>query len=133
MRLIAAFVLVLAIAMSSALPVGAADDQKPLNDMVRAQLAQQGDNGKTAREVDHFAFPNPFKKSAKRLVVKKWLEKNGFAIVGNATSGGVHFTRKTAVHGRSFDKLTQGLADNLQKLGWEYDGWGTIAVKGALK
>ena len=113
---------------SSAIAVDAADRQKPLNDSVRAQLARQGDNGKTPREVDHFAYPDPFRKSAQRLVVKEWLEQNSFAKVESVNAGGLHFVRETAVAGQGFDKLTQDLADHLEKLGWEYDGWGTVAV-----
>ncbi len=101
--------------------------EKMLNDMVRAQLAQAGDDGSVPRLVTHFAYPVASAKSNSRRSIKKYLEGLGYS-VENTTRRGVVFEKTQAISPGPFDELTQSLQQTLLQAGWEYDGWETFLV-----
>lgn len=124
-----AALMLLCAAASLFAPVGHAESANPQNDKMRADLLKLGDNGREARKVKHFAFPNKGGRVFSRENVRKWLESNGFETAQAGTSDGIMFSHVVAVRGQRFDKATQSLDKYLSQMGWRYDGWETKVIK----
>ena len=102
-------------------------DQAEANNSVRAQLAEEGDDGRTPRAVEHWAYPVS-SKSGSTSQLRKLLKNLGFH-VDDANNGGLRFSHVTAVAGTDFDALTTRLTNLMIENGWEYDGWETVVVR----
>lgn len=97
-----------------------------MNKQVIASLAKQGDNGRAVRQIDHFVYPVQ-RSSVSRRGMKAWLEGEGYK-TQNIDQGGILFWHQMAPATSAFDALTESLAQTMRANGWEYDGWGTLAV-----
>jgi hypothetical protein len=103
------------------------------NDVVRAELARHGDNGRRVRKVLHFAYPSPGggnTKPAVREFVALGVSVAGYRNIREVDETGVVFERRQSIASAKFDEQTALLVSILHQLGWAYDGWEAEVVRG---
>jgi hypothetical protein len=101
---------------------------KFLNDSVRRQLADLGDDGSTPREVTQFVYPLAIQSRQPAEVVRRHLERLGMVVTNTQSGGGLIGTQTREVASADFDALTASLVTEMAELGWQYDGWETAVV-----
>jgi len=100
-----------------------------LNDAVRTALAAEGDDGRTVRKVEHFAYPQGFFSRFKKPAVAEALAEKGFNIRDAHSAGGLIFSHEVSVSSESFDALTLELFTLMPEYNWVYDGWESIVLR----
>jgi|AntRauMFilla1563_2_1112583.scaffolds.fasta_scaffold25773_2 hypothetical protein len=106
------------------------------NDVVRANLAQHGDDGTAPRDVEHFCYPDPsVEGAASQDEVVLVFQKKGFLVellAGEGDDEPDWLQMKHHSEGASvgFDLVTEWFLLRLNSLGWIYDGWSCSVVPG---
>lgn len=100
------------------------------NLLVLEQIAEQGDDGLTERHVRHTAYP----KRGAQIPAGRDRIVDLFAGVGLGVSetqyrNGILGEHEAAVATEDFNELTDGLRVELERMGWEYDGWECAVLK----
>jgi hypothetical protein len=100
------------------------------NHKVSKALAENGDNLKIARAIEHKAY---FLDESKKDLLLKELESDGFVIQEEIENEdgikGIRFYRLDKPDFYDIDELTLNLIDKLQSYGASYDGWESSIVK----
>ena len=99
------------------------------NQLVLAQIAEQGDDGTEERHVRHFAYPTRGTTAAGRDRAVDLLAEVGLGISDTQFRDGLLGEHYAAVANEEFNQLTDSLRDELERLGWEYDGWECAVLK----
>ena len=98
------------------------------NDLMRADLAAQGDDGNVVREISHFCYPDPSLPDAiAQNDVQSVFEEKGISVLLLPSDDGGPEWLELVHHGEvasvSFDMITEWILLRLSSLGWVYDGW----------
>jgi hypothetical protein len=100
------------------------------NEAVREQLALHGDDGTAERHVTHYAYPKKDENSASRYEVFEYLAEFDLSLSEAEVGGGIVAEQEREVGSEEFDEFTSRLFDELDAMGWDYDGWECAVVKG---
>lgn len=93
------------------------------NQLVIAQIAEQGDDGTQERHVRHFAYPVAGAKSADKHDAVDFFAQAGLDVSETQYRGGIMAEHYAAVATEEFDQLTDNLREEFTRMGWDYDGW----------
>ncbi|MGV6801231.1 MAG: ribonuclease E inhibitor RraB [bacterium] len=104
-------------------------NQAVLNDEVRANLEQMGDDGSQERHVVHYAYSNGPMMPDDRAQAEHWLSQMNFRVKNTANGNGLMFETEQAVCGDIFDQQTIKIRAFFEEIGWDYDGWECIVVR----
>ena len=99
------------------------------NDLVRAKMAEQGDDGTRERKVSHFVYPVNAEKPAPRVHAVELLSELGFTVSDSNFRNGIIAEHEAIIAVEAFDTLTEGLRVELAEMGYEYDGWECVIYK----
>lgn len=100
------------------------------NQLVRDEMAEQNDNGRTARPVRHLVYPSRGAEIKPIRTVVDLLEGKGLLVSDSGFGGGLIAEHDAVIASAGFDILTNGLRDELGLLGYKYDGWECPIYKG---
>jgi hypothetical protein len=99
------------------------------NQLVLAQIAEQGDDGSEERHVRHFAYPTRSATAAGPDRAVDLFAEAGLEVSETQYRGGLLGEHYAAVATDEFNQLTDSLRDDFERLGWEYDGWECAVLK----
>ncbi|MEP3345899.1 MAG: ribonuclease E inhibitor RraB [Litoreibacter sp.] len=99
------------------------------NKLVLDQIAERGDDGTLERHVRHLAYPMRGEVAAGMDRVMDLYAQAGFEVSETQYRNGVLGEHYAAVADDDFNTLTEGLRDDLERMGWEYDGWECAVLK----
>lgn len=100
------------------------------NQLVLEQLQEQGDDGTQERHVRHTAFPLRGAEGAVgRDRIVDLFAGIGLDVSETQYRNGIMGEHDAAVAGEDFNELTDGLRNELDRMGWEYDGWECAVLK----
>ena len=97
--------------------------QAARNGMIREALAGQGDDGRRARQVSHYVFPDLAGAAATDTALKAAVAGYGFSARFTAAGDGLILEHEREVASEAFDAEVAGLIEVMDQLGWQYDGW----------
>ena len=97
--------------------------QAARNGMIREALAGQGDDGRRARQVSHYVFPDLAGAAATDTALKAAVAGYGFSARFTAAGDGLILEHEREVASADFDAEVAALIDVMDQLGWHYDGW----------
>lgn len=100
------------------------------NQLVLAEIAEQGDDGSEERHVRHFAYPQRGGFAKGIDLAMELFAEAGLDVSETQFRGGVLGEHYAAVAEDEFNTLTENLSEELTRLGWEYDGWECAVLKG---
>lgn len=99
------------------------------NQLVRTEMLNSGDDGKTERLVRHLAQPKT-QQSASQFEVFEFLSSFDLVLSETGFQNGIIAEHRSEVASEAFDIFTSLLFDELDAMGWRYDGWECGIVKG---
>ena len=93
------------------------------NDLVRARMKMRGDDGTEPRRVIHSAKPDQTRNFASQFEVFDFLSTFDLVLSETGFQNGIIFEHDTDVASESFDTFTSRMYDELDAMGWIYEGW----------
>lgn len=99
------------------------------NQAVRAVLADSGDNGTARRQVVHYAYPRKGGNLGSATKITELMELRGYRVRAAAADGGLILEHSVSVAGADFDTEVRIIEQQMDALGWEYDGWEAAVAK----
>lgn len=99
------------------------------NDLVRQEMAARGDDGSAVRRVQHSARPDHSRGFASQYEVFDFLSSFDLVLSETGFQNGIIFEHDTAVNTEAFDTFTNRMFDELDAMGWIYEGWESAFVK----
>lgn len=92
--------------------------------MIRASLAEMGDDGTRPRLVSHYLFPDPaVRRPGGDRAIRAMAARLGLTSRLSAAGDGMILERDSAVAPAAFDALVLRIAREAAAEGWYYDGW----------
>ncbi len=99
------------------------------NALVREEMAARGDDGLTPRRVKHQAKPDPSRNFASQYEVFDFLGSFDLVLSETGFQNRIEFEHETEVASEAFDTFTSTMFDELEAMGWIYEGWETAYIK----
>lgn len=100
------------------------------NQLVRDEMAEQGDNARAERPIRHLVYPLRGSDIKPLNFAVDLLTAKGLHVSEAEFGGGLVGEHRAVVASAGFDQLTDALREELGLLGYKYDGWECPIYKG---